>query len=370
MEARQDSAFRPLPGSDALKSAPYFNPNRPLPFRSMRRYYKDGGHRLGLENPAYNHYIHMHKVVVGKSGAEELQAIGATLEQEELPTYLDAAGWAYAEAGLASSHNSTVDRVAMINKAERVWARGLINTLAIKEAYGFEYRYEDSEGHRVALNLAYAPLMKSIIVGNVQPSALRQTLLDTAEIARDSQLALARAHEREDLDAVAFHHGFLFEASALMALLHMEDPRYVPMPATARADTGYFHRDQTHDISIINQHWGDIRKVIPIEVKSKPTGRHKRRYKALIIPGKARLTIGDAHVNETVNAFYNLAHGKVTAEQMVAVEQLSAQLREMLRLYQKGISYESIAVHSMTRFYESQAVARQYPELEIRPQIR
>ncbi|HWT39942.1 MAG TPA: hypothetical protein VN081_01540 [Dongiaceae bacterium] len=363
MEARERVDFQPLPGSDALKIAQYFTPNRPLPFRAMRRYYQEGGHRLSLENPTYDHYLRMHKVVVGEAGASELRQIAQELETEELPTYLDAAGWAYAEAGLASRTVSTVDRVALVEHAERAWSRSLVNTLAISETYGREYRYDDNEGHRTALNLAFAPLMKSIIVGNVRPNVMRQTFLDTAEIAHDSRLSLERAYEQQDADAAAFHRGFLFEVSALMAILHMEDPRYVPLPATARGDSGYYHRDQTHDIAIVNQHWGDIKKVIPVEIKSKASRKDKNRYKALIIPGKLRLSVGSVNSSDTVDAFYHLAHSTASTEQLIAIEQLSAQLREMLSLYQRGVSFESLAMHSLTRFHDSQTVAKQYPEL-------
>lgn len=364
MSIRERVDFQPLPGSDALKSAPYFYPNQSLPFKAMRRYYHEGGHRLCLENPAYDHYLRMHKVVVGEAGARELRAIAETLETEELPTFLDAAGWAYAEAGLALHTESTVERVELIQNAERAWSRGLVNTMAISEAYQSDaYRYDDDAGHRMALNLAYAPLMKSIIVGNVHTSTIRQVFLDTSEIAHDSRLLLEQAYQEEKGDAAAFHRGFLFETSALMALLYMEDPRYVPLPATARADSGYYHRDQTHDISIINQHWGDIKKVIPVEIKSKASSRDKKRYKSLIIPGKLRLSVGSVHSSDTVDAFYDVIHGAASTEQRVAIEQLSAQLRDMLRLYQQGAGVESLAVHSLTRFHTSQTVARQYPEL-------
>lgn len=367
MDARESVEFQPLPGSDALKTVPYFRPNRPLPFRAMRQYYKEGAHREYLNNDVYDQYLHMHKVVVGNAGAAQLVAIAAQLETEELPTFLEAAGWAYAEAGLAADETSAVERIGLVKKAENAWARSLVNTVAISETLSTEYRYDDDEGHRIALNLAYAPLIKSIIIGNVRPETLRRTLVDTAEIAHDSKFSLDRAYEHNDTNAAAFHRGFLFESSALMALLYMEDPRYVPLPSTSRADSGYYHRDQTHDISIINQHWGGVKKVVPVEIKSKASQRDKRRYKALIIPGKLRLSVGGVDPRDTTEAFYAHTHGNATTEQEAAIEQLSTQLREMLRLYQRGMSAEGVAMNSLTRFYDSKKVAQQYPELAVKP---
>lgn len=367
MNTRQGVEFQPLPGSDALKIAPLFQPNRSLPYRAMHRYYEEGNRRAYLENDMYNQYLQMPKGMVGEEGVGQLQEIAQRLEVEELPVYLDAGGWASAEAGLASKSISTVERIALAAKAESMWAHSLVNTVNINEIYESERPYGDNEGHRTALNLAFAPLIKSIIVGNVRPDMMQKVLLDTAEIAHDSRLSLAKAYENDDTDAAAFHRGFLFEASALMALLYTEDPRYVPLPATARADTGYYHRDQTHDISIINHHWGEIKKVIPVEIKSTASQRDKRRYKALIIPGKMRLSVGGVESSDTVDAFYDLVHGTASSEQTAAIEQLSTQLREMLRLYQQGASAEGVAMDSLTRFYNSKMVAKYYPELSTKP---
>ena len=367
MEARERVDFQPLPGSDALKTARLFKPNRPLPYRSMKRYLKEGAHRKYLENDSYDEYLRIHKVVVGESGASRLQGLASELETEELPTYLEAAGWAYAEAGLASHQLSTVERIKAVTKAEKIWARGLVNSIDIGNTLGEEQQYGENEGHRIALNLAYAPLIKAVIVGNVQENLMDQALLDTAEIARDSVTSLQLARKRGDVDAIAFHRGFLFETSALMALLYMKDPRYIPLPATARGDSGHYHRDQTHDVSIINQHWGEIKKVIPVEIKSKASMQAKRRYKALIVPGKARLSVGSTESSDTANAFYDLVHGQASPEQRMAIEQLSTQLREMLRLYQQGITAEGVAMHSLTRFHDSKPVARVYPELSKVP---
>ncbi|HEY8886312.1 MAG TPA: hypothetical protein VIM31_02295 [Candidatus Microsaccharimonas sp.] len=327
----------------------------------------EGAHRKYLENAAYNQYIHMHKVVVGESGAATLIHLADELQGEELPTFLNAAGWAYAEAGLASHATSAVERIGLINKAEKMWQRGLVNGVSVGELYDPSYLYGEHEGHRTALNLAFAPLLKSIVVGSVRPEVMKRVLHDTSEIAHDSKLSLDRAYEDQDRDAAAFHRGFLFEASALMAMLYMDDPRYVPLPATARADTGYFHREQTHDISIINQHWGEIRKVIPVEIKSKASNRDKRRYRALIIPGKMRLSIDGVDPRDTVDAFYDLEHGQATTKQSVEIERLSTQVREMLRLYQQGVTPEGLAVNSLTRFHDAKTVAQSFPELTVNP---
>lgn len=364
MEYRESAAFQPLPGSDALKSAALFNPRRPLPFRAMRRHIQRGAHRSYLENEAYDEYQLLGKAIVNDQGIEQLRAIGDSLEAQELPVYLDAAGWAYAEAGIASQSLTTVERVDLIGKAESIWARGIVNGLAIGEHFGGEHRYQDNEGHRLALNLAFVPLMKSIAIGNVRTETMHRTLRDVAEIARDSRESLVRAEARGDEGTMLHHKGLLFEASALMALLYMGDPRYIPMPATARADSGLYNPKQTHDVLVINQHWGEIKKVVPVEVKSMASKKARRRYRALIVSGRLHLAVGDTtESSETAEAFYNVTQGIASLDEIVAIEQLTTQLREMLRLYQKGVTAEGVAAGGLTRFHDSEEAARVYPEL-------
>ena len=365
MESREGDVFQPFPGSDALRTARLFESFGTLPHRSLKRYLQEGSHRLYLENRVYDEYLHMPKSFIDGSDIEQLCTTARELESEDLPKYLDAAGWAYAEAGLMSDALSTVERVELIHEAEKAWARGLVNSMAISDRFSSEYQSCDNEGHRIAVNIAFAPLMKSIIVGDVREDVMYQTLRDVTEIARDSRRSLDRAREGGDEESTWFHSGFLFEASALMTLLYMNDPRYVPLPATAKGGSGYYNARQTHDVSVINQHWGEIKKITPVEVKSAPSRRSNRRYEALVIPGKVRLSISDSGMgsSETVDAFYDLVNGQATTEQFSAIEQLATQLREMLRLYQCGDSMGSAAVKGVTRFHDSRKVAEVFPEL-------
>jgi hypothetical protein len=145
--------------------------------------------------------------------------------------------------------------------------------------------------------------------------------------------------------------------------LHIGDPRCVPLPSTAKAGAGYYHREQTHDIAIVYHHWGDIDKVIPVEIKSTISESDKQRYKALIVSGKMRLSIDGASAMDTADAFYGIAHGTATPEQIDAVKQLADQFQDMLELYQQGVSIDDVAKGGLTRFYDSRKVAEQYPEL-------
>lgn len=367
MELQADAHFMYLPGNDALRSAEYFNSRDNLGRKATRSYMVEGAHRHYLDNLSFDEYVQMPKVIVDGEGAQQLIEIGDGLAAETMPRFLDAAGWAYAEAGLALGNETAEYRIQLVKKAESAWHRALVNDLDLGRRYDEQWTSNEDMSHRLALNLAFTPLIKSIIVGNVTEGVRKSVMRDTVAIATDSVAVLDEAYARGDSEVAGHHWGFLFEVNALMTLLNMNDGRYVPLPSTARADTGYYHRSQTHDISIINQHWGEIRKVIPVEIKSRSTRKDRERYKALLIRGKMHLSVNDYDPRSTVRAFQGIVDGTASDEEAASVEVISSKLRDMLRLYQQGVASEGFAVNSLTRFYDTNKVAEVYPELSKFP---
>lgn len=363
MEAWRGVSNQPLPGSDALKSAPLFTPTQ-LPLDQLAWYSEPGQHRRSLLNASYDHYMQLDKSFVSQNRVGELDGVRAGLEKEDLPVYLEAAGWAAIEAAIVDQSRSTLERVQLVSDAEVFWRKQLLNGQGIGRGLGEQYMYEENEGHRTALNLAFTPLIKSILVGNVREPLLADVLKDVAEIAHDSYRSLVAAEMREDDRTARYHRGFMFEANALMALLYIGDPRYVPIPSTSRGGSGYYNTRQTHDILIIQQHWGELRKLIPIEIKSMTSKRARKRYRALIVSGRIRLASGETTESyETAEAFHAIAYKTATTEQLAAVERLSTELRDMLRLYQQGPTAEGVAVGGLMRYYDAKVAARTYPEL-------
>lgn len=351
-----------LPGYDAQQAMRLVPPPGERPFvRSPETYEALGDHRAYLKNGAYNKYLRIHKVFVGESGARELISIADELEHEELPRYLDAAGWAYAEAGLVLKGESTVGRVELVKAAEACWERSLQAGQYLLDKGAPRHLFEDAASYRTAMNLAYAPLMKSIIVGNVTDGTRERTFADTLAIAQTSGLQMGFAAAQGDVEATASHVGFLHEANTLLTLLYLDDPRYVPLPSSARADTGYYHQNQTHDVTILNQHWGDIKKVIPLEVKARASVRDRERYKALIVRGKMHLTMqGRNDPRETTDAFSNVYHGTPSKKDILITDHASSTVLQLLKLYQRGANNAVDNVTSRTKFHDARHVAPHY----------
>ena len=351
-----------LPGYDAHQSVRLAPAADEQPFKQSREAYsRFRNHHEYLKDEAYDKYLRMHKVLVGESGAYELIEIGDVLAQSELPRYLDAAGWAYAEAGLALKSESTVGRVELVIAGESCWAEALQKEQFLLDGQAPQDLFEDAASYRTAMNLAYAPLMKSIIIGNITDSTRERVFADTLAIAQTSALQLGFAAREDKMHAVSGHIGFIHEANTLLALLYLDDPRYVPLPSSARADTGYYHRHQTHDVAIINQHWGTIKKIIPLEVKARASAADRERSKALIVRGKMHLTVGGRNnPSETTEAFSNVYHGVADESDRCIVDHASSTVLDLLRLYQRGAKNAAGNVTSQTQFHDARYVAPYY----------
>ncbi len=352
-----------LPAHDTLAESFHEIPEIPIQYAKVAPYLCKYSHAEYLKNDSFLRYVKMHKVAPGPRGLKTIRTIGDELQDEYMPIFKDAAAWAYAEAGMFDTTLSTVERVDLVMQAESLWQQAVKTDIQLQTSeYGCFFD-EPASPYRLALPLAYAPLMKSIIVGNVTPEVRQQALRDTVSMAAAVQDEIERYDGAGIIASKNMFVGLSHELNALVTFLYLDDPRYIPMPSTSRADTGYYHRAQTHDIMIINQHWGTVKKIIPIEIKANARLRDRRRYKALIIRGKMHLATSPDNDSETTTAYVHILNGEATATDIVDIERIATETREMLRLYQQGPTATDIAVRSLTRFQHSVSLERAHPEI-------
>jgi hypothetical protein len=133
-------------------------------------------------------------------------------------------------------------RIALINQATSYWERALTSQEQINNDPSHEWLRNETTPYRTALNLAFVPLMKSLVTGNVTDMIRERTFADTLAITQASTVQRALAFQAGDLDATGDHIGFEHECNALLTLLYMDDPRHAPLPSLARSGTGYDYR--------------------------------------------------------------------------------------------------------------------------------
>lgn len=352
MKHRHVSEMNDFPGYDGLQQA--------------RDVEHSGQERIWDLRPreAYDAYHRIHKVFVGEGGASQLVSIHEALRHETLPDYLDAAAWSAAEAALALRAQPVSARMALVDQAVDCWQRAMASQEVINHDQDHDYLREDVATYRFALDLAYTPLMKALVAGDVTESVRERVFVDTISIAQAATVQRCLAFKDGDIDSGCGFIGFEHECNAHLGLLYLDDPRHLPLPSSARAGSGNDYPDQTHDLVVINQHWGNILKVVPAEIKSRASLRDLQRYRALIVRGKMHLSVtGKTSPEHTQQAFAAAYAGTASSNQLEIVDHVTSTIRELLQLYQKG--QREMSSSTRTRFHDKAEVAANYPELSV-----
>lgn len=225
----------------------------------------------------------------------------------------------------------------LLSTAEQCWQNALTNQEVLDADPSKKFMSDYTDQYRLTLNLAFTPIMKSIVAGNVTKRTREKTFADTLAIAQISAIQLTYASKAGNTKAIGDHVGLGHECNVLLALLYLNDPNNLPLPSTYRAGSGYEYRSQTHDITVINQHWGEIYRVLPAEIKAVATFRDKQRYKALIVRGKMHLAIPGRHKpSETTNAFGRCFEGNPSEDDHRIVHYAHPQSKNYLRSIKKA----------------------------------
>lgn len=353
MERRNVSEFAELTAYDALQAA-----------REHGQLKCEQTPNLTLSpQPAYDAYHRIHKVFVGEKSADLLETISQSLRDEQIPEYLNVSAWSAAEAALVEIDSTSQHRTELLRNAEMAWKRAIQSQETINHAPQYDYMREDAASYRYALSIAFLPLMQSIVERDVSQSAREVVFADVIAVAQSAGVQRHLAYQAGDKDSVSDFLGFEHECNALLSLLHMDDPRYIPLPSLARSGSGYDYPEQTHDITVVNQHWGRILKVTPVEIKSAASLHDLKRYQALIIRGKMHLSVEGKYMPEhTRGAFARSFDGSASQQDKDIASRVTACTRDLLQLYQKG---QRRADSDHMRFHELEAVSRQYPEFRL-----
>lgn len=319
-------------------------------------------------NPAYERYLKMHKVLVGRSGAILLEQVSLDLHTEQMPRYLNVAGWAAVEASLIRTDYPTNTRLAFIDDALSSWMRALQNQRAWNETASDELA-EFAFPLRAALDIANIPLFAGIIKGDVSKAILRRVYEDTLNIAQYNAVQANLAYKAGNVQALAEYVGFGYECNHLLAFNRGLSSSMFAVPSIARADTGYHHPRQTHDLLIVRQKWGHIDSLTPVEVKSSAGLNERKRYLALLVRGKMHLSVpGECRPEHTLEALAHVYEGKAKSKHYRVAKEVTRRIFTMSKDYNKGKKLGSVATsRSLVAFRDSSEVIANHPGLSKIP---
>ncbi|HET9098412.1 MAG TPA: hypothetical protein VFN51_02230 [Candidatus Saccharimonadales bacterium] len=313
-------------------------------------------------NDAYEQYLKMHKVFVGKEGAKQLEDIHFRLQEESMPRYLSVAGWAAAEAALIETDSSTSHRLGLLASSMSCWHRSLqaqaqLNTLSS------DYLKDYTLPYRTALDIAVLPLLEDVVFGDVKSNTCDKVFQDCLNIAQANAVRIRLMDKENDVQGLGEHVGLGYEINALLALNRRRSPTWFAIPSMNRSDSGYYHRQQTHDLLVIHQKRGEILDMAPVEVKSTAGVRERERYRALIVRGKLHLSVNGMHrPGQVLEALTADEEGRASRRELKLVGDISDRFIAMVRDYYRGKKLGHVATdRSLTNFHDASVVAARHP---------
>lgn len=315
-------------------------------------------------NPAFDDYLKMPKAIAAPEAVPELIQIAESLEKDAIPQYLVAAGSAYYEAALTQDQASTTDRMHLLDRAETSWTRALEIQLGHIESS--PWTVDVADPYRTALDLARLPLMRGLVAGDITQNIRQDVRQETLAIAAANNVRGKLAHIEGDSETACSHVGFGHELNFLIAMDSLETPSYISTASLARSGSGHYHPNHTHDLMLIQQRWGRVIDIVPVEIKAKAGRTARNRYSALLIRGKMHLTYNVGyHEPETMRRAFAAVHvGTPTKEEARATRGIRANLLEMIHLYKSGEVLGNVATgKSLLRFRNPAALHDKHPEI-------
>ena len=318
-------------------------------------------------NSDYERYLRIHKVFVGNRGASTLEEIHEGLKNEYMPRYLAAAGWAAAEAAVVRSDSPTRERLQLLAGGVACWQQAVHNQRWLN-TYGPEYLAEYAMPHRMALDVAVAPLMQGIIVGDITPLTCQRVFEDSLRVAQSNIVQLNLMAREGNMSGLAEHIGFGYESNALLAFNRRLSPTWFVIPSMVRSDSGHYYQEQTHDLLVIHQKKGNLLDVTPVEIKAAASARDRERYRALSVRGKMHLSMDGRYTpDHTLDAITASYGGYASPLEKEIADSVSNRFMKMARDYYAGDKLGSVATsRSHVAFRDNAIVAANHPGLLAR----
>lgn len=323
----------------------------------------------GLENESngvFNRYIAMHKIIVGQRGARQLVDISTALVDTDTPDHLVAAGWAATEAALVLGRSDEEAKEQLTRIAKKSWVRAVQYQRWIN-GQPMHPLNDTALIYRAATNIAFLPVYEELINGGVRRSTLNAVNKDVLNIAQIAGAHGWVASRDQDIEAVSGLRGVGYELNGILAYNYRSNGRWFAMPAIARADSGVYHPEQTHDLLVVRQDNDGITDAIPIEMKATASRRQRARYASLLVRAKLHMALpGKHHPDQVLDAITAEYEDTADSRQHQLFLKASQTIFNMVGAYLEGEPRRNIASQrGAVQFRHNDVVRRRFPGLSI-----
>lgn len=246
-------------------------------------------------NEAHDAYFRIHKRLVGPKTANRLSFLYSELSKQQDSKSMFEAGWAAAEAAIVGEGLNPDDQQYLIEAMKSCWEYALVlereRAASTYRVYETGYTPDRTGELRIATALAAYPVLSELSSGRPSKSAIKLYRSNLADVASIGLQELISSMQDGIEGRVGTYKGIANELIVLMLINRKESTRLLGIPSIARADSGKFYPEQTHDVQIIGMNGDKIVSIVPFEVKSRYRDRFSLRYDAALICGRDHLNI-------------------------------------------------------------------------------
>jgi hypothetical protein len=313
---------------------------------------------------AYDDYLQLEKSLISPQNVQVLYGLYESLKNQEVPRYLEVAGWAAAEIGLMDTSKRAVERKQRLDQAVDCWQRALQAQRSINAKYDNPI-VEYSRPTRLALDIAIVPLLRGVVDGDVTERTCKNVFERCLEIAKYNRMQRDNAYAAGEMGAMQDYDGLGHELNFILAMNRRFSSSRFVIPSSARSDAGQYRMQQTHDLVAIHQQWGVIRSAIPIEIKGRTSNGDRKRYRALLVRARTHLSLNSATPGAVLEAIDAAYHNPEDKPSVVMADAITKQTVDMVRDYYAGELLDITDRSSVQSFHSNSKVfLRHYPETQ------
>lgn len=293
-------------------------------------------------------YMLMHKKPVGPKTAEGLFSLYEQLSHIQTPREMYMAGWAALEASMVGTEFAATDRVWLVDTAEDAWqyALELQQERAANKAWYKNTTPDTTSEYRIADALSTVPIFRELPYGKPSKQTMKDVFTRQLEIAtlNNQDMLVAKAHQaRHRYEGMfdysgreANHRGLAYEQLSRLGVNRLLSTRLFATSSLARADSGMYYPDQTHDNQCFYLDGGEITATVPLEVKSRLRNRYFFRYQnAGLVGGEGLTHDGHYTIDGMLRRLKREAEGSADLQDIEILTTLTDDVIHSIRHYRR-----------------------------------
>lgn len=186
---------------------------------------------------------------------------------------------------------------------------------------------------RIVQALASAPVLKEIPWGKPRHETVSKMHTDLLDIMQTTIDEMVSAKMYYGMTGRTINYRSLaYEQMAQLAVSRLKSTRLIPTVSFARSEDGSYYPSQTHDMQYFSLSGGSIKRVTPLEVKTRLRQKFFDHYKDVgLIEGTTIVDGEDSALIKAMGALNCEEVGMTSLDQLIILQQMTETVIHSIR---------------------------------------